>query len=58
MGWLEIFDMKIVYALPKNLGLMIGVDHEAQHAPGASPNVINVRDHFPIRGQQFPVKRE
>ena len=54
--------MKIVYALPKNLGFMISLDPEAQsgvQAPQALlQTLIDVLDHLPIQGEQFPVERE
>ena len=51
--------MKIVYALPKNLGFMISFDPEAQlgvQAPQALlQTFINVPDHLPIQGEQIPL---
>ena len=61
MGWWKILNMKIVYALPKNLGFMISLDPEAQsgvQTPQALlQTLINILDHLPIRGEQFPVER-
>jgi len=62
MGRREILNMKIIYALPKNLSFMISFDPEAQssvQAPEASlQTLINVPDHLPIQAEQIPVERE
>ncbi len=52
MGRTQILDVKIVYALPKNLGFMVGFDPETQsrvQPPQALlQTLIDVLAHFSI----------
>ena len=49
MGWRQVLNMKIVYALPENLGFMISFDPEAQSRVQAPQSLlqtfINVLNH-------------
>ena len=51
MGWRQVFNMKIVHALPKNLRFMISFDPESQSGMQAPETLlqtlIDVLNHLP-----------